>query len=166
MTGRAVVAQRDPTPRVAASESAAWVRLSLWRALLSDVDCPAVADMVATLRRDSYQGLSVLGAGLLGGNRLSEIAGAPVLGRLGHVAAVALRHADTVAALACPEMTDADDNHCAARVCTALSSDVTRKGSRRMVHSQGADIPVSMNLPQWFGPNRWPGLHARGSSQT
>lgn len=67
---------------------------------------PAVADMVATLRRDSYHGLSVVGACLLGGTRLSEIAGAPVFGGLGKVtAAVALGQADTVAVLACPEMT-------------------------------------------------------------
>ena len=38
---------------------------------------PAVADLVAELRRDSYHGLSVVGACLAGGTMLNEIAGVP-----------------------------------------------------------------------------------------
>jgi exopolysaccharide biosynthesis polyprenyl glycosylphosphotransferase len=66
---------------------------------------PAVADLVATLRRDKYNGLKVVGACLAGRNMLREIAGVPVFGGLGSVSA-AVDHvsADTVAVLACPEM--------------------------------------------------------------
>jgi exopolysaccharide biosynthesis polyprenyl glycosylphosphotransferase len=66
---------------------------------------PAVADLVATLRRDKYNGLYVVGACLAGRNMLREIAGVPVFGGLGSVSA-AVDHvsADTVAVLACPEM--------------------------------------------------------------
>jgi exopolysaccharide biosynthesis polyprenyl glycosylphosphotransferase len=66
---------------------------------------PAVADLVAVLRRDIHHGLSVVGACLAGGTMLSEIAGIPVHGGLGSVAgAVKDFGADTVAVLACPEM--------------------------------------------------------------
>jgi exopolysaccharide biosynthesis polyprenyl glycosylphosphotransferase len=66
---------------------------------------PAVADLVALLRRDSYHGLSVVGACLAGGTMLREIAGVPVYGGPGSVAgAVRDFGADTVAVLACPEM--------------------------------------------------------------
>jgi exopolysaccharide biosynthesis polyprenyl glycosylphosphotransferase len=66
---------------------------------------PAVADLIATLRRDKYNGLSVVGACLAGRTMLDEIAGIPVFGGLGRVSA-AVQHfaADTVAVLACPEM--------------------------------------------------------------
>jgi exopolysaccharide biosynthesis polyprenyl glycosylphosphotransferase len=66
---------------------------------------PAVADLVATLRRDKHNGLSVVGACLAGRTMLKEIADVPVFGGLGSVAA-AVHHvgADTVAVLACPEM--------------------------------------------------------------
>jgi exopolysaccharide biosynthesis polyprenyl glycosylphosphotransferase len=66
---------------------------------------PAVADLIATLCRDKYNGLSVVGACLAGRSMLDEIAGIPVFGGLGRVSA-AVRHfgADTVAVLACPEM--------------------------------------------------------------
>jgi exopolysaccharide biosynthesis polyprenyl glycosylphosphotransferase len=65
----------------------------------------AVADLVATLRRDKYNGLSVVGACLAGRTVLHEIAGVPVFGGLGNVsAAVRQVGADTVAVLACPEM--------------------------------------------------------------
>ena len=66
---------------------------------------PAVADLVATLRRDKYNGLDVVGACLAGRTMLDEIDGVPVFGGLGSVSA-AVRHvgADTVAVLACPEM--------------------------------------------------------------
>ena len=66
---------------------------------------PAVADLVATLRRDKFNGLNVVGACLAGRTMLGEIAGVPVFGGLGSVsAAVDQFGADTVAVLACPEM--------------------------------------------------------------
>jgi exopolysaccharide biosynthesis polyprenyl glycosylphosphotransferase len=66
---------------------------------------PAVADLVATLRRDKHNGLNVVGACLAGRTMLGEIAGVPVFGGLGSVsAAVDQFGADTVAVLACPEM--------------------------------------------------------------
>jgi exopolysaccharide biosynthesis polyprenyl glycosylphosphotransferase len=66
---------------------------------------PAVADLVATLSRDKYNGLSVVGACLAGRTMLHEIAGVPVFGGLGSVSvAVDALGADTVAVLACPEM--------------------------------------------------------------
>lgn len=66
---------------------------------------PAVADLVAELRRGTYHGLSVVGACLAGGTMLKEIAGVPVFGGMGSVtAAVGQFRADTVAVLACPEM--------------------------------------------------------------
>lgn len=65
----------------------------------------AVADLVATLRRDKYNGLSVVGICLAGRATPSTIAGVPVFGGLGSVsAAVRQLGADTVAVLACPEM--------------------------------------------------------------
>jgi exopolysaccharide biosynthesis polyprenyl glycosylphosphotransferase len=66
---------------------------------------PAVADLVATLRRDKYNGLSVVGACLAGRSMLDEIEGVPIFGGLGSVsAAVSQFGADTVAVLSCPEM--------------------------------------------------------------
>jgi exopolysaccharide biosynthesis polyprenyl glycosylphosphotransferase len=66
---------------------------------------PAVADLVATLRRDKHNGLSVVGACLAGRTMLDEIEGVPIFGGLGSVsAAVSQFGADTVAVLACPEM--------------------------------------------------------------
>ena len=66
---------------------------------------PAVADLVALLRKDSYHGLEVVGACLAGGTMLHEIAGVPVQGGPGSVAAAVDRFgADTVAVLASPEM--------------------------------------------------------------
>jgi exopolysaccharide biosynthesis polyprenyl glycosylphosphotransferase len=66
---------------------------------------PAIADLVATLRRDKFNGLNVVGACLAGRTMLKEIAGVPVYGGLGSVSsAVARVGADTVAVLACPEM--------------------------------------------------------------
>jgi len=66
---------------------------------------PAVADLVATLRRDKHNGLSVVAACLAGRTMLREIAGVPVFGGLGSVsAAVEQFAAGTVAVLACPEM--------------------------------------------------------------
>jgi hypothetical protein len=66
---------------------------------------PAVADLAATLRRDKFNGLGVVGACLAGRTMLDEIDGIPVFGGLGSVsAAVHEVGADTVAVLACPEM--------------------------------------------------------------
>ena len=66
---------------------------------------PAVADMVAFLRRDKYHGMSVVGACIAGAATESEIAGIPVFGDMGDVpAAVDMASADTVAVLSCPEM--------------------------------------------------------------
>ena len=68
-------------------------------------DAPAVAELVAELRRGTYHGLSVVGACLAGGTMLHEIAGVPVYGGLGSVpSAVGDLGADTVAVLACQEM--------------------------------------------------------------
>jgi exopolysaccharide biosynthesis polyprenyl glycosylphosphotransferase len=72
----------------------------------------AVADLIATLHRDTCHGLSVVGACLVGhgaGQEMNgagqEISGVPVLGGLGSVtSAVKVSRADTVAVLACPEM--------------------------------------------------------------
>jgi exopolysaccharide biosynthesis polyprenyl glycosylphosphotransferase len=65
----------------------------------------AVTDLVATLRRDKFNGLHVVAACLAGRVGLEEIAGVPVLGGLGSVStAVEQFGADTVAVLACPEM--------------------------------------------------------------
>ena len=65
----------------------------------------AVTDLVATLRRDKFNGLHVVAACLAGRVGLKEIAGVPVLGGMGSVStAVAQFGADTVAVLACPEM--------------------------------------------------------------
>jgi exopolysaccharide biosynthesis polyprenyl glycosylphosphotransferase len=65
----------------------------------------AVADLVTTLRRDSYHGLSVVAACLAGASLAAEVADVPVAGQLGSVtAAVDQFGADTVAVLACPEM--------------------------------------------------------------
>jgi exopolysaccharide biosynthesis polyprenyl glycosylphosphotransferase len=66
---------------------------------------PAVADLIAELRRDRYHGLDVVGACLAGGTMLHEIAGVQVFGGLGNVTrAVGQAGADMVAVLACPEL--------------------------------------------------------------
>jgi exopolysaccharide biosynthesis polyprenyl glycosylphosphotransferase len=65
----------------------------------------AVADLVTTLRRDSYHGLSVVATCLAGADQADMVADVPVVGELGSVtAAVGQFGADTVAVLACPEM--------------------------------------------------------------
>lgn len=64
-----------------------------------------VADLVGTLRRDKFNGLSVVAACLSGRAVLDDIAGIPVCGGLASVSTtVELYGADTVAVLACPEM--------------------------------------------------------------
>ncbi len=75
------------------------------RRRLHKLRSPAVADLIAEVRRGTYHGLSVVGACLAGGTMLNEIAGVPVYGGLGMVPeAVGQFRADTVAVLACPEM--------------------------------------------------------------
>ena len=65
----------------------------------------AVADLVTTLRRDSYHGLSVVATCLAGAAEADDVADVPVAGELGSVTAAVERFgADTVAVLACPEM--------------------------------------------------------------
>ena len=67
----------------------------------------AIADLVSQLRRDTYHGLSVVGACVAGGVTPRKIAGVPVLGGLGSApSAVRRLGADTVAVLACPEMSN------------------------------------------------------------
>ena len=66
---------------------------------------PAIADLVFLLRRDTYHGLAVVGACVAGGVTPRKIAGVPVVGGLsGASSAVKRLGADTVAVLACPEM--------------------------------------------------------------
>ena len=65
----------------------------------------AVADLVNELRRDSYHGLTVVGACVTQPWRYSAIAEVPVYGGLDDItAAVRSFGADTVAVLSCPEM--------------------------------------------------------------
>jgi len=65
----------------------------------------AVADLVTTLRRDSYHGLSVVATCLAGAAGADNVADVPVAGELGSVTSAVERFgADTVAVLACPEM--------------------------------------------------------------
>jgi exopolysaccharide biosynthesis polyprenyl glycosylphosphotransferase len=65
----------------------------------------AVADLVTTLRRDRYHGLSVVASCLAGQVEAELLAGVPVAGALDQVTeAVSRFEADTVAVLACPEM--------------------------------------------------------------
>jgi exopolysaccharide biosynthesis polyprenyl glycosylphosphotransferase len=66
---------------------------------------PAVAGLIAELRRDSYHGLSVVAACVPQALGCQEIAGVPVYGGLGDVTAAVSRFAaDTVAVTSCPEM--------------------------------------------------------------
>lgn len=65
----------------------------------------AVADLVTTLRRDRYHGLSVVASCVAGEVAGGHLAGVPVAGALYQVTkAVRTFEADTVAVLACPEM--------------------------------------------------------------
>jgi exopolysaccharide biosynthesis polyprenyl glycosylphosphotransferase len=64
-----------------------------------------VADLATELRRETYHGLSVVAACIAGPDGDGEVDGIPVVGGLGNVARVVkLYDADTVAVLACPEM--------------------------------------------------------------
>ncbi len=63
------------------------------------------ADLATVLRRETYHGLSVVAACIAGPDGPREIAGVPAISGLGIVPEVVSRfHADTVAVLACPEM--------------------------------------------------------------
>ena len=65
----------------------------------------AVADLVTTLHRDRYHGLSVVAACVPDLSVAAEVADVPVAGGLSHVPlAVRQFGADTVAVLSCPEM--------------------------------------------------------------
>jgi exopolysaccharide biosynthesis polyprenyl glycosylphosphotransferase len=71
---------------------------------------PVVTDLAAELARSPYHGLSVVAACVVGPPEPggAEIAGVPAVAGLGHVPEVVERfHADTVAVLACPEMSGA-----------------------------------------------------------
>jgi len=66
---------------------------------------PVIADLVTVLRRETYHGLSVVAACVVGSARARVIEGIPAIGGLDGVADVVQRfEADTVAVLACPEM--------------------------------------------------------------
>jgi exopolysaccharide biosynthesis polyprenyl glycosylphosphotransferase len=66
---------------------------------------PVIADIVTMLRRETYHGLSVVAACVVGSREAGVIAGIPAVGGLDGVADVVKRFdADTVAVLACPEM--------------------------------------------------------------
>jgi exopolysaccharide biosynthesis polyprenyl glycosylphosphotransferase len=68
----------------------------------------AVAELVTTLRRDSYHGLSVVAACVPHVPEAGEVAGIPVAGELDCAAtAVTQFGADTVAVLTCPEISGA-----------------------------------------------------------
>jgi exopolysaccharide biosynthesis polyprenyl glycosylphosphotransferase len=65
----------------------------------------AVAELISTLRRESYHGLDVVGACVAGVPLADDVAGVPIAGELDSVpAAVKKFGADTVAVLTCPEM--------------------------------------------------------------
>lgn len=65
----------------------------------------AVAHLVAELRRESHHGLRVVSACVAGPSASNDIAGVPVNGDIDHVADTVSRFgADTVAVLACPEI--------------------------------------------------------------
>jgi exopolysaccharide biosynthesis polyprenyl glycosylphosphotransferase len=67
-----------------------------------------IADLATVLRRDTYHGLSVVAACVLGPDCPGEIDGIPAVGGLVNVIDVVQRtDADTVAVLACPEMSGA-----------------------------------------------------------
>jgi exopolysaccharide biosynthesis polyprenyl glycosylphosphotransferase len=64
-----------------------------------------ISELTARLRRDTYHGLSIVGACVVGAEQPPVIDGIPVIGDMQTVADVVRRvEADTVAVLACPEM--------------------------------------------------------------
>ncbi len=71
----------------------------------------SVANLIVELSRETHHGLSVVGACLTGDTTFFEvISGVPVLGGIDHTRqAVDLLEANTVAVLACPELSGAAD---------------------------------------------------------
>jgi exopolysaccharide biosynthesis polyprenyl glycosylphosphotransferase len=75
------------------------------RRVLAVGHAAAVAELVTSLRRDRYHGLSVVATCLAGPGNRDQVAGVPIAGGLSSVAdAIGRCGADTVAVLACPEM--------------------------------------------------------------
>jgi exopolysaccharide biosynthesis polyprenyl glycosylphosphotransferase len=67
-----------------------------------------IGELAAVLRRNAYHGLDIVAACVLGPDCPETVDGIPVIGGLGNVPAVVDRMgADTVAVLACPEMSGA-----------------------------------------------------------
>ena len=67
-----------------------------------------IAELAALLRRDTHHGLRAVAACVLGPDRPEKIDGLPVVGGLGNVTEVVQwMQVDTVAVLACPEMSGA-----------------------------------------------------------
>jgi exopolysaccharide biosynthesis polyprenyl glycosylphosphotransferase len=85
-----------------------WARGECMSKVVAVGHAAAVADLIATLRREYYHGLTVVGscvAGKSGPDGPGAITGIPVFGGLDSVGeAVRYLGADTVAVLACPEM--------------------------------------------------------------
>ena len=82
-----------------------WARGECMNKVVAVGHASAVADLIATLRRETYHGLVVVGACVAGRTGLDVITEIPVLGGLDSVADAARSlGADTVAVLACPEM--------------------------------------------------------------
>jgi exopolysaccharide biosynthesis polyprenyl glycosylphosphotransferase len=80
-------------------------RGSCTRRVIAVGHAEAVAELITTLRRDSYHGLSVVGACVAGMTAPDRIAGVPVAGKLDSITgAVSRMGADTVAVLTCPEI--------------------------------------------------------------
>ena len=82
-------------------------RGSYQRRVVAVGHAPMVAGLTAELRRETYHGLSVVAACLVGSedSGMADIAGVPAIVGLGRVGEVVQRsRADTVAVLACPEM--------------------------------------------------------------
>ena len=66
---------------------------------------PAVADLIAELKREVYHGLTVVGTCVARPGERDEVAGVPIYGGLDDItAAVKAFDADTVAVLTCPEI--------------------------------------------------------------
>jgi exopolysaccharide biosynthesis polyprenyl glycosylphosphotransferase len=82
-----------------------WARGECMNKVVAVGHASAVADLIATLRRETYHGLAVVGACVAGQTGPDAITEIPVFGGLDSVSR-AVRHlgADTVAVLACPEM--------------------------------------------------------------
>ena len=68
----------------------------------------SVADLIAELHREKHHGLAIVGTCITGDSNISSISGIPVLGSIDDTAlGVAESNADTVAVLACPELSGA-----------------------------------------------------------